>query len=867
MQQWLALGEGLLDRLAQAIWGRGVHPARTVVVLPFAHLRPLAARLWAQRFPDGFAPRFETSMSWSTSLSPWSAGPTDIAFDAALDSLTAQAMLEQVGLGEQSAALTVLLVQVAHQIGPLAAAVPAERRGQWAVAARAAVVLGMDSTALAWEAAVGQVAVEWAAVSTYASDVLLSPQTSTTTDAVLVVQGLALDPIAAGLLEAWRGKAEVIPFSAPNELAPADVTAKPKQRAHLGTQLHSCLDAEDEAQRAAACLIRHIADGRFPVALVSSDRALTRRVRAMLEASEVQIRDETGWKLSTSHGAAQVMALLRACAWNASTDDVLAWLKGAPTYARMASEVEALARREQLRDWRKFSACSALKKQAHLLVAHSGIEQQRARFKGVRPLQAWLAELRLALQESGIWDTLQPDNIDSETAKHSLIEVLRLSSPSTPEWDALQTDALWAGHRFDLAGFTTWVNQTFEGASASPAYPALEQVVILPMSQMMGRPFAALVMAGCDEVRLNPSTDPPGNWTAAQREALGLPSREQLEEQSRWAWLGALATPSCDVLWRTSDDAGETLQPSVLVQLLQLDIAMSGAPEMASACEDPRSVRHVPAQPVARPMPIGADVLPAQLSASAYEDLRTCPYRFFAMRQLGLQASDELDAEVDKRDFGLWLHEVLKRFHEGLQIEPTSDRARRTTMLQAASEHSTLSMGLSEGEFLPFAAAWPAVREHYLDWCETHDRTNARFASAETSHTQNLGPITLVGRIDRIDTLPDGSHWVMDYKTEPMAKTQARIKDPFEDTQIAFYAALLPDDTLDAAYVNISERDATRTVPQADIVQARDALLEAILEDMTQIQSGAALPALGEGMACDYCKARGLCRKDFWEAP
>jgi ATP-dependent helicase/nuclease subunit B len=24
------------------------------------------------------------------------------------------------------------------------------------------------------------------------------------------------------------------------------------------------------------------------------------------------------------------------------------------------------------------------------------------------------------------------------------------------------------------------------------------------------------------------------------------------------------------------------------------------------------------------------------------------------------------------------------------------------------------------------------------------------------------------------------------------------------------------------------------------------------------------LPALGEGMACEYCAARGLCRKDFW---
>ena len=27
---------------------------------------------------------------------------------------------------------------------------------------------------------------------------------------------------------------------------------------------------------------------------------------------------------------------------------------------------------------------------------------------------------------------------------------------------------------------------------------------------------------------------------------------------------------------------------------------------------------------------------------------------------------------------------------------------------------------------------------------------------------------------------------------------------------------------------------------------------------------GAPLPALGEGTVCDFCAARGLCRKDMW---
>jgi ATP-dependent helicase/nuclease subunit B len=47
-------------------------------------------------------------------------------------------------------------------------------------------------------------------------------------------------------------------------------------------------------------------------------------------------------------------------------------------------------------------------------------------------------------------------------------------------------------------------------------------------------------------------------------------------------------------------------------------------------------------------------------------------------------------------------------------------------------------------------------------------------------------------------------------------------------------------------------------------VEARDALIEGIVHDMARIGQGAPLPALGDGATCDFCQARGLCRKDFW---
>jgi ATP-dependent helicase/nuclease subunit B len=63
--------------------------------------------------------------------------------------------------------------------------------------------------------------------------------------------------------------------------------------------------------------------------------------------------------------------------------------------------------------------------------------------------------------------------------------------------------------------------------------------------------------------------------------------------------------------------------------------------------------------------------------------------------------------------------------------------------------------------------------------------------------------------------------------------------------------------------VNISEKE-TKDAEQKEVVQARDALIDGLVKDMRRIGAGAPMPALGEASACEFCNARGLCRKDFW---
>ena len=830
--------------LAATLQARGVHPAQAVVLLPYAQLIQQARQAWAEAAGDAFfVPRFETTMNWASSLGGslgvFAPSGIDMRMDVAVDMLTAASLLERAGLAAQQGALAGRLVEAAWSLGRVAAAVLPARRQAWSEDLAEPLGEGLDSPVLALESAVGRIALAWAAASAYPTDRLFQAQVAL----LVVLDGFQSEPLSEALKLHFGERAASIALCIP--LPGSDSPGAPQP------SLHPARDAEDEAGRAAACVLAQLAQGRSPVALIAQDRQLTRRVGAMLAERGVAMRDETGWKLSTTRAAASLMGLLRALPWDAPTDAVLDWLKNAPAFtAASVTAAETELRKFGVRAWRELPTAPLPALTAAQLLALP-VNVLREALARARPLTAWLRDLRPALQSAGQWEALTLDD-----AGQSVLDVLRLHEGAGQEFEDSPV--------MKLNEFTSWVNQALEAAKFAPPHPAAEQVVILPMAQLLGRAMQAVVLPGCDEIRLPVSPEPAGQWTPGQRELLGLPSREALASAARQAWDYALRLPHVDVLWRTSE-SGEHLMPSGFVQELLLEGGLKGGLNGASSmAPDPRSLRPVAALPTPRPLPTGEALPLTRLSASSYEDLRRCPYRFFALRQLRLQEPEELESELGKRDFGNWLHSLLHHFHEALKEAPVQDLPARIAMINIAAERATRELGLSDSEFLPFAAAWGPVREGYLTWLAGHEASGARFDEGETWREMPLGEITLLGKIDRIDRDADGHTLLIDYKTEPRTTTAQRIKDGPEDTQLAFYAALMADDTLAAAYVNLGEKEPTRTYEQPGIVELRDALIDSILLDMARIARGAVLPALGEGKACEYCAARGLCRKDFW---
>ena len=829
-----------MARLAEVIAARGVHPSEVVVLLPYLQLIQQARRAWAENAGGTFfVPHFETTMTWAGglggTLGMFTPTDIDLRMDVTVDMLTAASLLTQAGLAAQQDALAGRLVEAAWSLTGVAAAVRPAGRQAWSESVAEALGVGLDSPVLALEAAVGRIALAWVAASAYASDRLFQAQPAL----LVVIDGFHIEPVTEALKVQFGERALSIALCLP--LDGPDCSGAPLP------SLHAALDAEDEAERAAACVLAQLAQGRAPVALIAQDRQLTRRVAAMLAERGIAMRDETGWKLSTTRAAASLMGLLRALPWDVSTDAVIDWLKNAPVFAASTvTAAETEVRKFGVRSWRDLPV-SPLAVLAVTQPLARQVNALREKLVRARPLTAWLRDVRAALQSAGQWDALTRDE-----AGQLVLDVLRLHEGADSEFEAAPG--------MTLKAFTSWVSQALEAQTFSPEHPAAEQVVILPLAQLLGRPMPAVVLPGCDEIRLPVSPEPGGPWTPSQRELLGLPSRETTARVARRVWDYALQLPHVDLLWRTSE-AGEHLMPSGFVQELLLTRSLS-----ADLASDPRSLRTVIVRPTPRPLPTGEALPVTRLSASSYGDLRACPYRFFALRQLGLHESDELESELGKRDFGNWLHSLLCTFHEALKAAPTQDLHARVAMINVAAEQATLALSLSDSEFLPFAAAWETVRDGYLAWLAGHEATGARFDEAESWREMSLGELKLIGKIDRMDTQADGSVLLIDYKTEPRTTTAERIKNGLEDTQLAFYAALMAEDTLAAAYVNLGEKEPTRTYGQSAIVELRDALIDSILVDMARIARGATLQALGEGKACEYCAARGLCRKDFWKA-
>ncbi|MGZ3158046.1 MAG: RecB family exonuclease, partial [Burkholderiaceae bacterium] len=279
------------------------------------------------------------------------------------------------------------------------------------------------------------------------------------------------------------------------------------------------------------------------------------------------------------------------------------------------------------------------------------------------------------------------------------------------------------------------------------------------------------------------------------------------------------------------------------------------------------AAQRLTAMPSSMPGPSAPQLLPAKLSASGYNSLVACPYQFFATRMLGLSGLDELSDMPEKRDYGDWLHQILKIYHETLRDQKT-ELTQREILLKEISERILGAEQEKNAAALAYYVRWQKVMPAYLDWANEREAQGWRFEFGEQWLERTLTwsdkSITLHGRVDRIDVHENGDRAVLDYKAQSHTVLNAKIKLK-EDHQLAFYG-LLSDGQANAAHYVALEltRGKTGDVAAPDYDEWLLALDAQIKDGMQAIVSGAPLFATGIESICQFCDVRGLCRKGTW---
>ena len=419
------------------------------------------------------------------------------------------------------------------------------------------------------------------------------------------------------------------------------------------------------------------------------------------------------------------------------------------------------------------------------------------------------------------------------------------------------------------AAFSRWLDDVFEHANFVPPIPVDPAVVITPLSRTALRGFAAVVVPGTDERQLGAWPSPPPLLSRSMADAIGLPTAQQ-QRQAQWLAFCQLLCAARITLLRRTAEQDELLSASPFVQALGAALTIQESTDARLAVPVVRAL-------VQRPLPSAPRHLPAQLSASSLEMLRQCPYRFFALQMLRLREADELDEMLVKRDYGTWLHQVLLRFHQQRAQSGPADLSQEASLLQAIANEVLLAYGFDEAEFVPYAATFRRLIPRYLSWLHQRDADGALWLDGERllrAEPVGWGGVAMVGEVDRVDSVMDEDAGpviqLIDYKTGSVAELRKKIKQPLEDTQLAFYAALMAEQsqaigTLAAAYMALDDSETIHVLLHPDVERSAEQLLSGVAEDLKRIRAGTPLPALGEGAVCETCEARGLCRRDQWE--
>lgn len=653
-----------------------------------------------------------------------------------------------------------------------------------------------------------------------------------------------------------------------------------------------CQGHEQQAHAVELQVRRWLLAGKNNIGIVTENRRLARRVRALLERADVPLQDLAGWALSTTRAGAVIERWLECIEEDFSHLPMLDLLKSPFVFNKIepAQIKHATYRLE------------------HDIVRQENIARNLQRYKKAIQTREdklqWSAEVNDTIFE--ILQTFEAANALLHpllNGQHNALDFINTLSASleligsTPlleddaagsriieMLDTLKLSATKYSLNFGWSDFRTWLGRSLEQFVFTPDQSS-SPVTLMGLGQSRLQQFDALIIASAEHEHLPGKTTLTPFFNNAVRQQLNLNTSFELLTERFHHFRRLLESAPQILITANDEENGEAVPLSPWLEIIDRlykqsyaqsleDIELKKLAARADTFVIRCSDKTLPDKSVQTRPSLPKELVPTTYSPSSYQQLMNCPYQFFAARGLNLSPSEEVQEALSKSDYGERVHRCMEAFHQNIEWLPgpfkeTLNLKNRDAAIACLDDiaQQVFARDVEDNfEHSGWLEQWRKLIPEYIDW-QISNAAEWQFYQAEHNSKINwINNLQLTGRLDRLDSNNSGLS-VIDYKTGQSASL-AEIEQG-EAVQLPFYAILATAEfnqpVSKVSYLELNSRVKTAAhLANDDLEIISEKISERLSLLAEQMLAGKPLPAWGTDSTCQYCNMDRLCRKQAW---
>jgi len=642
-----------------------------------------------------------------------------------------------------------------------------------------------------------------------------------------------------------------------------------------------------------------INENKQKIGIVTTDRKLARRLRAILEHANIAVNDPAGWALATTSAAVVVEWWLQLVEEGYPSKQLLA-LMNSPFFPVADNDIHEQAINffekevilrfnlhtgihhyrstvEKVQAKNKTVDASIFDYLLELLDKFEASAQLLAKLHGHKsyPLHRFINRLLNSLKPIGIYTALSNDD-----AGKQIIDVFE---DQIAHFKLIDNNMSWSESRRFMSRILDQQNYKPPTSNTSVTFCSLDQSRL--------QKFEALVIASVDKNNFPGIENNYVFFNEQVRTELKIPTWRDDHARHLYQFRSLLDSAEQILITVQTERNGEKTKPSPWLEAIETfyymayknnltDSSLESLVELDATSIKQMSDIPLPAQ-YTQPSPVLIPELqPDSISISQYQSLVNCPYQYFTLSCLKLSQTNELKEELSKADFGSLVHQSIHAFFTNLSSLPgpftskvtAHNRIEAEEMLRKISQQ-VFSQPSDIGPNEDFnnklwLQRWINLIPNFIDW-EINRQLNYTPLHYEASMNYSLDRSSQIhGRLDRVDKSING-FGIIDYKTGLTPTKKSIIAG--EEVQLPMYALLNESNTnekttqVEFVAIGVNTVKSIAVIKDNELDDLKREHLHRLKSFFKNINQNTPLIALAKNDTCERCDAFGVCRKSFWD--